>query len=269
MVPGDRLRAGRQLCQEGGYAAGAEVVEPSPPWFDRDAHLLLVHRPDVAFECRVRVRVHRFLRPFEVLVGDAVDGLQMREAAHQKAFRGGGSITNTLTFWYKVSASALTNPEPGLVTNWLQVSNLTFVSPTVLTNATALNGNASSNRQVFSAVLVSELVLPPGQNLFFRWRDLNDSGADQGMALDDLAIGFSLRSLQITSIVRNSSNGFVQLTGLGESNLTYGIEAASNLNSPVFWQRIGSNTADSAGVFQFTDTNAPPLSARFYRALYP
>src|SRR6185312_11909742 len=92
--PGDRLRAGRQLCQEGGYAAGAEVVEPSPPWFDRDAHLLFVHRPDVAFEGCVRVGVQRLFRRLEVLVGDAVDGLQMRESTHQKAFRGSGSITN-------------------------------------------------------------------------------------------------------------------------------------------------------------------------------
>src|ERR1700751_5984217 len=92
MVPGDRLRAGRQLCQEGGYAAGAEVVEPSPPWFDRDAHLLFVCGPDVAFEGCVRIRVQRLFRRLEVLVGDAVDGLQMREAAPQEAFRGGGRI---------------------------------------------------------------------------------------------------------------------------------------------------------------------------------
>src|SRR5690349_18602411 len=62
MVPGDRLRAGRQLGQEGGQAARAEVVEPRPPWFDRDAHLLFVRRPDVAFEGCVRVRVQRLVR---------------------------------------------------------------------------------------------------------------------------------------------------------------------------------------------------------------
>src|SRR5690349_15097546 len=62
MVAGDRLRAGRQLGQEGGQAARAEVVEPRPPWFDRDAHLLFVRRPDVAFEGCVRVRVQRLVR---------------------------------------------------------------------------------------------------------------------------------------------------------------------------------------------------------------
>jgi hypothetical protein len=41
------------------------------------------------------------------------------------------------------------------------------------------------------------------------------------------------------------------------------------LNAPVIWQFIGGNTADGAGLFQFTDTNAPLFPMRFYRALSP
>src|SRR5207249_3847951 len=82
-------------------------------------------------------------------------------------------------------------PEPGLVTGWTQVSNLNFVSPTVLTATTALDGNQATNRQTFSSVLISGLSVPPGQHVFFRWRDIDDSGMDQGMALDDLIISFS------------------------------------------------------------------------------
>jgi hypothetical protein len=182
---------------------------------------------------------------------------------------GDSAVTNTLTFWYRVSASAITNPEPGTVINWMQVTNLGFVSPTVLTNATALDGNLATNRQVFSAALIPGLTVPAGQNVFFRWRDPNDSGADQGLALDDLIVTFAALSPQITSIASNPTNGFAQIFGLGESNLVYGIEAATNLDSPVFWQRIGANNADVTGLFQFTDTNAPVFPMRFYRALTP
>lgn len=89
--------------------------------------------------------------------------------------------------------------------------------------------------------------------------------------MDDLTVAFGLAvpTLQIIAIVSNPTNGFLQITGQGESNVIYGIEAASNLNSPIFWQRLGSNTADAAGLFQFTDTNTPAFPTRFYRALFP
>jgi len=185
-------------------------------------------------------------------------------------WRNGGSRTNLLTFWYRVSPTAITNPEPAIFTNWTAVNALNFESPTLVTpNGFALDGNQNSNRHVFSSVLVSGLVLPRSQNVFFRWHDVNDSGADEGMGVDDLSISFGPLAPQITSVTSDPTNGFLQLIGQGESNLTYGIEAAPNLNSPIFWQRIGSNTADGAGMFQFTDTNAPTFPTRFYRVLFP
>jgi T5SS/PEP-CTERM-associated repeat protein len=177
----------------------------------------------------------------------------------------GTAAARTLTFSYKTSASAITNSEPGVVTNWTEVATLDFTSPTVFIPTTALDGNASTNRQVFSQVLVPGLVVPAGQNVFLRWR--YPASSPHGLAVDDLTISFSVLAPRFTSIF--STNGVAQLTGIGESNVTYAIEAASNLNSPIFWQRIGSNSANGAGVFQFTDTNAAGFPVRFYRALFP
>jgi len=53
------------------------------------------------------------------------------------------------------------------------------------------------------------------------------------MAVDDLIIAFGPLRPQITSVSLNPTNGFLQIFGLGESNRTYGIEAATNLNSPI------------------------------------
>jgi hypothetical protein len=187
---------------------------------------------------------------------------------------GSGSVTNTLTVWYQVSSSAITNPEPGVVTNWTGITNLFFDSPNPFASGSghsgiALDGNQATNRQAFSSVLIPGLVVSSGQHVFFRWLDLNDSGPDMGMALDDLLISFSALAPRITSASVNPTNGFIQIFGLGQSNHLYAIQAATNLVPPVIWQPLGSNTADAAGLFQFIDTNAPAFPVRFYRALSP
>ena len=58
----------------------------------------------------------------------------------------------------------------------------------------------------------------------------------------------------------------IQLQGAGLSNLTYTIQANTNL-STTNWLVVGSAPADGSGLFSFSDTNAPPFPRRFYRAL--
>jgi hypothetical protein len=71
------------------------------------------------------------------------------------------------------------------------------------------------------------------------------------------------------AIGRNASERLILIQHAdGESNLTYGIEFATNLAPPIFRERIGTNAADRSGVFQVTDTNAPSFPMRFYRALF-
>ena len=54
--------------------------------------------------------------------------------------------------------------------------------------------------------------------------------------------------------------------GTGVSNLTYTIEASTNLLN---WANIGTAPAGMGGLFNFTDTNAPLYIRRFYRAISP
>jgi autotransporter-associated beta strand protein len=72
----------------------------------------------------------------------------------------------------------------------------------------------------------------------------------------------------LTSIT-NLPGSFKQLTGQGVSNLTYTVQAATNLAAPITWTLLGAATANSSGVYQFTDTNAPLFPLRFYRAVSP
>jgi autotransporter-associated beta strand protein len=75
-------------------------------------------------------------------------------------------------------------------------------------------------------------------------------------------------SAQLTAITA-LTNGVKQIEGLGLSNLTYTIQAASNLNPVITWTNLGSATANGSGMFMFTDTNAPGFPMRFYRAKSP
>jgi hypothetical protein len=68
---------------------------------------------------------------------------------------------------------------------------LNFNTPTVGATATALDGNNPANRTVISAVLFTNITLLPGEEIFFRWFDLNDTGNDHGIAIDDLSLTFT------------------------------------------------------------------------------
>jgi autotransporter-associated beta strand protein len=73
---------------------------------------------------------------------------------------------------------------------------------------------------------------------------------------------------QLTGIAAQL-NGVTQIQGIGLSNLAYTIQAATSLNPLNVWSNLGQATANSNGLFTFTDTNAPLFPTRFYRALSP
>jgi hypothetical protein len=62
--------------------------------------------------------------------------------------------------------------------------------------------------------------------------------------------------------------GTVQLHGAGGSNVTYTIQANTNL-STTNWLNIGTAPADGTGVFLFNDTNLQSFHQRFFRAVSP
>ncbi len=61
-----------------------------------------------------------------------------------------------------------------------------------------------------------------------------------------------------------ATNGNFQITLLGQRLATYDLQASTNFAS---WFGIYSDAASSAGVIEFTDTNAPNYLYRFYRAV--
>jgi hypothetical protein len=107
---------------------------------------------------------------------------------------GGNTAVQTLAFSYQLSAIGFSSPidtgaEP---TGWTGFTALYFNTPTTGATAAALDGNAAANRTVFGPTLLTGVTLNPGDSIFLRWRDIDDSGNDHGLAVDDFSFSASV-----------------------------------------------------------------------------
>jgi hypothetical protein len=60
-------------------------------------------------------------------------------------------------------------------------------------------------------------------------------------------------------------DGSFTLSGTGAVGQTYVLWTASNLVPPIAWASSATNTADTNGVFSFSDAQATNYLQRFYR----
>lgn len=105
-------------------------------------------------------------------------------------WRNGNNVNaHTLAFSYRVSANAITNADAANTATWIAVSALNFVTPTTGDSASALDGNSPTNRQFISAMLAG-VAVEAGEEVFIRWRDVDDPGNDHGLGIDDLLVTF-------------------------------------------------------------------------------
>ncbi|HEY1662150.1 MAG TPA: immunoglobulin domain-containing protein [Verrucomicrobiae bacterium] len=69
--------------------------------------------------------------------------------------------------------------------------------------------------------------------------------------------------------VTSISDGSVTLTFSGAPGTNYVLEATTNLLSPDDWIPVTTNTPDTNGLWQFTDTSATNYPLRYYRLMLP
>jgi len=106
-------------------------------------------------------------------------------------WRNGGNATpQSLAFSYLVSVSPITSPNVPSNLGWISFAPLTFTSPIATAAPATLDGNLVANRVALSSILTG-VTLEVGQELFVRWLDINDTGNDHGLALDDLTVTFT------------------------------------------------------------------------------
>jgi hypothetical protein len=91
-----------------------------------------------------------------------------------------GSVAQSMTFGWKVAAANIQD-------TGFTAAALGFTSPTFgATSGAALDGNAAANRLATGPVTVSGINWAPGTDLWIRWEDVDHTGNDHGLAIDDL-----------------------------------------------------------------------------------
>jgi len=97
---------------------------------------------------------------------------------------GGNTATQKLQFQYQVAnAGVITGINAG---TWTAFTTLDFSSLINTATAAALDGNAAANRALKSATLT--VTVNNGQEVWLRWIDVDDSGTDHGLAIDDFSV---------------------------------------------------------------------------------
>lgn len=100
-------------------------------------------------------------------------------------WRNGGSqnANNKLDFAYRITSSVATGIDNA--SGYVFVTALDFPSPSLAIPDFAVNGNTPAFSAQRSAT-ISGVSWGNGQLLILRWRDMDDSGADDGLAIDDV-----------------------------------------------------------------------------------
>jgi hypothetical protein len=111
--------------------------------------------------------------------GFTITGLEIAYTGEQWRL-GTADRTDRLNFQYSLDASSLTTG------TWTDVAALTFTTPDT-TTVGAKNGNAPTNRTSLAST-IGGLTVADGATVWVRWGDGNASGADDGLAVDDLTV---------------------------------------------------------------------------------
>ena len=110
-------------------------------------------------------------------------------------WRSSAAVAQTISFYYKISSTSITDLQPNTNSGWTAVSNLNFTSPIIGGTAGALNGNNAANRLVKANISIPSLNLPAGSYILIKWDDPDHTGIDHGLSIDDVAINWTVNSV--------------------------------------------------------------------------
>ena len=112
-------------------------------------------------------------------VGNEVTALDIAYTGEQ--WRSGtAGRTDQINFQYSLDATGLTDGA------WVDVDALDFVTPNTVGTG-AKDGNDAANRTPLSSQIAG-LAIANGSGFCIRWTDVNASGADDGLAVDDFSL---------------------------------------------------------------------------------
>src|SRR5688572_2855285 len=113
--------------------------------------------------------------------GSAIESLDVSYVGEEWRLGATGGRMDQLNFEYSTDATSLTTG------SWTTVTALNFVTPNTTGTATLKDGNDPVNRTSLAST-ISGLNIPNGATFWVRWTDVDASGADDGLAIDDFSL---------------------------------------------------------------------------------
>jgi hypothetical protein len=88
-------------------------------------------------------------------------------------------------------------------------------------------------------------------------------------AAGQVVLTYNYDSLFITNLNMSADHSTLTFTGAGAASQPYVLLSASSLTPPVIWTPVVTNSANSASVISFTDSQVANFTQRFYRVATP
>jgi predicted extracellular nuclease len=172
--------------------------------------------------------------------GATVTSLDVAYTGEQWRFGGVHStVPDRLDFQYSVNATDLSTG------TYLDANALDFNPPVVAGTAGALDGNAAANRTAISSTITG-LSIPPGATFFIRFNDVDATGADDGLAVDDFSLtpqtGAVTPTLNIGDVTQAETNA-----GTTAFNFTVSLTAPAGAGGVTFNASTADGTATAPG----------------------
>lgn len=159
--------------------------------------------------------------------------------------------TDQVNFEYSTNASDL------VTGTWTNVAALNFVTPDTATVG-AKNGNAAADRTALSSTLTG-LSIPNGADFWIRWNDTDASGADDGLAIDDLSLtpqSVVTPNLTINDVSLNEGNA-----GTTSFTFTASLSAPAGPGGVTFDIATADGTAAAPGDYTSKSLTAQTIPA--------
>jgi len=133
-------------------------------------------------ELRSGTLIPLFGAKFTNNTGATITSLDVSYVGEQWRFGGVHStVADRLDFQYSTNATDLSTG------TYLDANALDFNPPITAGTAGALDGNAAANRTAISSTITG-LSIPAGATFFIRWNDVDATGADDGLAIDNFSV---------------------------------------------------------------------------------
>lgn len=171
--------------------------------------------------------------------GSTISSIQVTWTGEQ--WRRDNALAQNLTLFYQTGATVTAL----LGGTWTTASS-SFSSPQLSATALALDGNLPANRMAGITATITVTILP-GQEIMLRWEDLNDSGSDHLLAIDDVTVNATLAPATGTSII--TAGAGTEATSISSLINTQG---AAILNFDIAVQDDGATPATDATATQIS-----------------